>query len=1611
MPDSPPVRQQGLELLPLSEGMDEVTNPVLPPSRAADRLAHFDPDLYDLSPESHLSRLMKVLLGDAGVNRLAKSNLLARFCQSLHGTNFFDLDAFYGAIFGAQRRLDERISGDPYSDIHTDEEWEEICLRDDSYRSRVEQFARAINYGATPTGLVLMAEALLRVDCDLYESFVTEDRKINSYGDLEGVGTYGSIEALGSYGNLESDGSAPDATYRRAVFTIVPKRIITDEEHYDLQRVLNVLKPSDSILRIKPGRPILKEVPILSAASDSEYWKIEKKRPDGSDLVSIPSPPFSSYQGEAWTHIESVSGVTSYQMTPQGEVLKWGLVGTVVSGQVKWTYTPDLALVPLDRIIEGRVVSDGVFVRHPFRGVAQRRVPFFFPLGDTPFYDLVEQIDPSVARTGFWADGYAILDPNQPILFGGHRRTAQQFWATPERLPSNPGSRVRYPEIWDVIEVRLSNQRLVNYISMELARFPHTATVQAYSEETGTWVTLRTWKILESFPERLSTNPTIRQDTHPQHNVQGHWTKCSDVVSAVRTDRLRIILNRFPGPGPLEQRSDGQRLRVPYSLAVKNWDVGYRIRGREDIPSPTESEGGGFATVLDAKGGTMVLDVRENPATNVLDSLPTIWKSEPQPTNRAVASLYLDVRSTTGKPQVIDTLYLDPARSGPHINLYWSVSDEMGPFDAKDDPVPYTTTGVVEADRDGALNFSASNSSYVTISNDDIQFDPSTEVDWWFAAKVKARAAAGTMDDFQVIWSDGQHLSLIMGLDPNDSETKVALVATNENDAIIGAIETPLGVVANETVVVQAWFDHATSQIGIAYEGTSGNGIARGNLYGEIPRPSEIKFGGLPWFPSANFSILGLFLKVGMAPDPISTVADDFESYLLKNRPGLTSQGLTDNALVRFSPRFSTSDRFGFVGGPAEAWDGRIWHPIERDYRLTSGYLKMPPVRTKFLKLEFTNLAPELVESMVPITRRVRLFPSQIGKIRNGPSPTQRPPARIPPGPRPRTPWTTTQGQAAAQSVRFADSPFVSGLSERVSMPTSARVMSDPTRTPWVRDTSWIYGMQEWQIGSDAPRFHEVGTHVYDEYEIKDSAKMGFFVALRSIRAYRTAYQVDDNTRAYRDRFFDDEMWVDGYTWELDPGLFTATFSGASATSKVFRSNHPVRAIQFATHQSDPLQTMPNHDFTDESMATLDWEDETTWHVVGDATATYLAQDYAVRVTRDTSSISDTGSPGSPLTGSSIMRRPVSEVFSFRYEEGTIIEAQAEGGLASPYVGTSPEGMIHAAVRATAITHVDGPLILQIIGADDSVLAEKQEYLRKGETKEWYVSHQLGIYSRGGFQLFEGPTLLDGGAPDMEQRGPMREVFSHVAPTPTGDVPAYAPDEIVRVRLIQRGGSTDTWKIDKMSLFDDAIVWEFSNDGGTNWVPALNIRNNPNGVLQFERPSNGLCWRVTSYQSNRTVSSIQVRPWYDRQFTAIAGVPHRGPNVSSFDQDPPITDDPEFQGWSKPVPKWWWREGELFPIRPGLNQPLTNPNSNVYARVLTENLDSITEDLTYVLDAERQVDEDLSAQTDAASTGPNTFSRTVTETLPPITERTKGFYLHEDAIMRPPLSPPPTTGD
>lgn len=187
---------------PLGVGIDEATGLLIPPQTVQARLRHFPEEVYDTSPASHIYRLVAAMVGDSGAGQLKKRLLMQRLASTLQGTHFYDLDRFYGALLGISRTIGEHLQYNPYADPQTTDVWQGIQDRDGSYRSRIEQFASAIQYGPSAIGMELIAEALLGIDVEIAESYEWADSRAQSYSQVEAIGTYGDLEAF-RYGDLE----------------------------------------------------------------------------------------------------------------------------------------------------------------------------------------------------------------------------------------------------------------------------------------------------------------------------------------------------------------------------------------------------------------------------------------------------------------------------------------------------------------------------------------------------------------------------------------------------------------------------------------------------------------------------------------------------------------------------------------------------------------------------------------------------------------------------------------------------------------------------------------------------------------------------------------------------------------------------------------------------------------------------------------------------------------------------------------------------------------------------------------------------------------------------------------------------------------------------------------------------------------------------------------------------------------------------------------------------------------------------------------------------------------------------------------------------------------
>lgn len=339
-----PIRQQSLlqtQYDPSSPSVPQLrrgTNLLVPDYRAEDRLSHFPSDLYDLRPQSHLVRFLKALLGDAGAGHVRKRYLIARLQQAMRSTHFYDLDRFYGALFGAQRLRVERLPLNPMTSLATSDEWDQIHAADTSYRERIHALAKAIPLGATVPGMKTAAEAITSVSCEVTETwrlmdyarkhgYRTKDdivvrrwREVQafygSWGRMNGL-TYDEIadkpvtfvlhnrsmtevEAdFPTYGDADSNAIPPttwhDVQFRRVPvgrvrndrtsFIVRPlKHYRTDnaydrreraEDEYALRRVLNVLKPTSSRLSLDAeGISLHQPIPLSSIESSSDGYEI-----------------------------------------------------------------------------------------------------------------------------------------------------------------------------------------------------------------------------------------------------------------------------------------------------------------------------------------------------------------------------------------------------------------------------------------------------------------------------------------------------------------------------------------------------------------------------------------------------------------------------------------------------------------------------------------------------------------------------------------------------------------------------------------------------------------------------------------------------------------------------------------------------------------------------------------------------------------------------------------------------------------------------------------------------------------------------------------------------------------------------------------------------------------------------------------------------------------------------------------------------------------------------------------------------------------------------------------------------------------------------------------
>jgi hypothetical protein len=403
------------------------TNLISPDQATKARISNFDASLYDLRDESHLVRFLMALLGDAGTGQLRKRYTVARLQATLTGTNFYDLDGFYGSLFGAQRKVEEQLPINPMASVATPDEWDAIMASDAQYRERIFALARSLVMAGTVSGLRQAAEALTGVECDVYETWQMLDNGYEAYAG----NTWDTVEGLfEDWDSFEATAQTWDSisaqviigragTNNRDEVIIRPKRdyIPADgspeaareaerqrqEDMMNISRVLNKIKPAGVLLTVdNDGVPLHIQTKIAALIADSNFWQILSKvapKPSLSQTVSpyplspiqvsigavdngvlapLPVPPYGTAQGHQWSYNSSITSVnglavreTGATVTGSGTVINksdWEHVPVSVSTPRAIDYIPVWGVTDQRALLAAQAATDSVMQAHPYSG-------------------------------------------------------------------------------------------------------------------------------------------------------------------------------------------------------------------------------------------------------------------------------------------------------------------------------------------------------------------------------------------------------------------------------------------------------------------------------------------------------------------------------------------------------------------------------------------------------------------------------------------------------------------------------------------------------------------------------------------------------------------------------------------------------------------------------------------------------------------------------------------------------------------------------------------------------------------------------------------------------------------------------------------------------------------------------------------------------------------------------------------------------------------------------------------------------------------------------------------------------------------------------------------
>lgn len=1503
-----------------SNALSTVTQPLVNLPQTANQFPNFPSSVWNLTPQSNVVKFLRTLLGDAGVGQLRKRLNAARLSQTMQSSSFYDLDGFYGSLFGIKRTPSEQIAIDstpidPTSDTATQAQWRQLAQADVSYKNRLFKFGRAISYGPTPIGMQLVAEAILNQTCTVSESFVYANQLGQTYEFFTENYTYLQLQDF-TYGELSGiTNNTPNALIQNQ-FIITPQYPISLVDAYNLKIVLDTLKPANTIFVIElggtTGNPIT--IPVINAWSDSNYWEIESTILLNGTPTPQQRPPFSSYGGEQWFYNHDVNGIVSYTANPLNVVIQQTDYQIIVwADGTSTAFSPNNALLPWWQAILGRYAQDGVMAINPLSG---------FSTATT-----------SSTVSDLYFDGNLAGDVISDIAIDSTSNQSGSnlnFWATDNRL----GTDLTY----DLIAFELASPHVVNVVSFDVAHFPQTVRVQYYDDISFAWGDIGVQNIYDSVPAILNTSDQYLTDkVHPQHKGANHWYHISLKFVPVQTSKIRVVLQRINGSVPQTQiiypyLSNGvltqNLVNVPYSLAVKNFELGFSILSTGDIPiSGTDPV---IDVATDILANPVTYSLYEELPTGPIQSTPTQWRCAPQPVNNAIVNYVLDIRDGANNPQTVDTIYIDPTQIGVHLTLYYSNdlpnnTIENQSNDTPLDPPLSQFNGVVSVAQNGLI-FPSTNGTLgtVVIENSAVQLDINEP--WWVGLDFQVNYMPSTGNipfvDLMgnVLYYNIDNQVFLVSISNNALVNPLFDVSRFDESFFDGSnflVSAPVNLPLNSNV--NLLFAYTSNGCYLSYQINNGptvtNFVTTSTLANLQQFSNFITIGGIGDNNSiTSVDTSGMYLHNLVIKNEtfnISTIPifqSDPKSFCYKGvyRSSETASN-TKNAVLRFDPSFvSDENPTGMVGGPTSFFPNVNWTPIPGDFILSKGWISIEPIQAKYIKFEMTNLVAEPFGGFLPVQSTVNTFGQNLINASTVSPVLSNNLGALPAGQT--TLLNLNLGESLYPNSRPSPIQPSNTSATLITSPTAVSIATDPSFAQQIAQSPQ-FAYSDYHQGQSAPRFTLPSVHNYQQTTLGSSNQVAFFCGFNEIVLSRTNIEAVTDTRIYKEHFFDN-LNIATSNWIQQNGILMSfpasevNLLPSVAQSRTYFSASDLAGIQFAVQQSEPKEIVFDDNFTNSALQSNTWLDSSTWHIVGDISPSDINySNNSIIITRQTENVP-------PPTGSGVLKVDIKPIISpvlSILSPGSVLDASSGfGGLESQAFQLSKAGRAWVAVRIVPLSPITNP---------------------------WYI--QLTDVGSG---RIIWQTEIEGLSPN--------QVTEFYAPYDIGSVPGQNVAGALAVSVVQMGSSNDMVQIDRLSVFDEGIVWEFSNDGGITFYQAINIRNNSNGVLDFPLPGNELVWRVTCFQENMNITSLQLRPIYLNTINSLVQPNISGPNLSPADTNADISVDPQFKTWPLPIPRWWFlafsQSVTLFPSGVVTNQFNQFINMVVEDVVDTSFVDTIT---------------------------------------------------------------------